>query len=94
MWWTTPNYCTPNVLFTGDEAGEMITGVFFIIALIHSSQSRGPHHPRGEAVVKHVHYKPTKTAPEKLTQDAELLHDKEHLQVRNNTKKHVQLIDF
>ncbi|XP_064214959.1 uncharacterized protein LOC664432 [Tribolium castaneum] len=63
-----------------DEADGMISGFFLIMVLIQASEGRGPHHPRGEAVVKHVHYRPTKTAPEKLTQDAELLHDKEHLQ--------------
>ncbi|XP_044254733.1 uncharacterized protein LOC123005159 [Tribolium madens] len=63
-----------------DEADKMIPGFFLMMVLIHTSESRGPHHPRGEAVVKHVHYRPTKTAPEKLMQDAELLHDKEHLQ--------------
>lgn len=44
--------------------------------------TRGPHHPRGEAIVKHhVHYRPTRGSSEKLTQDAKLLHDKEHIEV-------------
>ncbi|XP_018579403.1 multiple coagulation factor deficiency protein 2 homolog, partial [Anoplophora glabripennis] len=43
--------------------------------------ARGPHHPRGEKVVKrHVHYKPTKEESQKITEDVQLLHDKEHLQ--------------
>ncbi|KAK4886099.1 hypothetical protein RN001_002370 [Aquatica leii] len=42
---------------------------------------RGPHHPRGEAIIKHhVHYTPTRNKPEKITQDEELLHDKSHLE--------------
>lgn len=41
--------------------------------------SRGPHHPRGESIIKHhVHYRPTKGEHnDKLTQDDQLLHDKE-----------------
>ncbi|CAH1124231.1 unnamed protein product [Ceutorhynchus assimilis] len=42
--------------------------------------ARGPHHPRGEPLVKrHTHYTPGKNA-EKITQDFELLHDKEHIE--------------
>jgi hypothetical protein len=59
----------------------MIPGYFLLMVLAYVTEGRGPHHPRGEPVVKHVHYRPTKTSPEKLTQDAQLLHDKEHLQV-------------
>ncbi|KAG5897153.1 hypothetical protein JTB14_020882 [Gonioctena quinquepunctata] len=45
------------------------------------TEARGPHHPQGERVVKrHVHYKPTKETNEKLTEDVQLLHDKEHIQ--------------
>ncbi|CAH1371236.1 hypothetical protein MTP99_012723 [Tenebrio molitor] len=58
----------------------MIPGYFLLMVLAYVTEGRGPHHPRGEPVVKHVHYRPTKTSPEKLTQDAQLLHDKEHLQ--------------
>ncbi|CAH1099181.1 unnamed protein product [Psylliodes chrysocephalus] len=44
-------------------------------------ESRGPHHPRGDKIVKrHVHYSPTKDNNEKLTEDMQLLHDKEHIQ--------------
>lgn len=54
----------------------------FLSYLIALSYARGPHHPRGEKVVKrHVHYKPTKEASQKLTEDVQLLHDKEHIQV-------------
>ncbi|XP_030763610.1 multiple coagulation factor deficiency protein 2 homolog [Sitophilus oryzae] len=42
--------------------------------------ARGPHHPRGEVVVKrHTHYRPTKDS-DKITEDESLLHDKEHIQ--------------
>ncbi|KAF5308916.1 hypothetical protein FQR65_LT00616 [Abscondita terminalis] len=42
---------------------------------------RGPHHPRGETIVKHhVHYTPSRYKSEKLTQDEELLHDQSHLE--------------
>ncbi|XP_057651160.1 multiple coagulation factor deficiency protein 2 homolog [Diorhabda carinulata] len=45
------------------------------------TEPRGPHHPRGENIVKrHVHYTPSKNANEKLTEDMQLLHDKEHIQ--------------
>lgn len=47
--------------------------------LIPSTISRGPHHPQGSHVVKrHTHYTPLN---EKLTQDRELLQDKQHIQV-------------
>ncbi|KAK3914800.1 Multiple coagulation factor deficiency protein 2-like protein [Frankliniella fusca] len=39
---------------------------------------RGPHHPRGE-VIKHQHYRPSPEQHTKLTQDAQLLQDKEHI---------------
>ncbi|KAJ3659294.1 hypothetical protein Zmor_010990 [Zophobas morio] len=58
----------------------MIPGFFLLMIWLNATEGRGPHHPRGEPVVKHVHYRPTKTQPEKITQDKELLHDKEHLQ--------------
>lgn len=52
-----------------------------ILMVTTTGLSRGPHHPRGESIVKHhVHYRPTKnsqSSPEKLTQDTQLLHDKE-----------------
>lgn len=52
-----------------------------LLHLIPSSISRGPHHPQGSHVVKrHTHYTPVKTN-EKLTQDSELLQDKQHIQV-------------
>ncbi|CAH1958037.1 unnamed protein product [Acanthoscelides obtectus] len=42
--------------------------------------AKGPHHPRGGKVVKrHVHYRPTKSSP-KINEDAQLLHDKDHIQ--------------
>lgn len=42
---------------------------------------RGPHHPRGEAVVKHhVHYRPTRGADQKLLDDEDLVHDTAHLE--------------
>ncbi|KAJ8950984.1 hypothetical protein NQ318_006368 [Aromia moschata] len=40
--------------------------------------ARGPHHPRGEKNRKKGI--PTKDTNEKLTEDAQLLHDKEHIQ--------------
>lgn len=53
-----------------------------IILIVNSVVCRGPHHPRGHAVVKHhVHYRPTRGSNQKLTQDEQLLHDKEHIQV-------------
>lgn len=54
------------------------------VNLLVTISARGPHHPRGEAVVKHhVHYRPTRgVTDEKLTQDIELLHDTAHIQVR------------
>nr|CAH7742582.1 unnamed protein product [Callosobruchus chinensis] len=43
-------------------------------------EAKGPHHPRGGKIVKrHVHYRPTKSSP-KINEDAQLLHDKEHIQ--------------
>lgn len=55
--------------------------------LVPSSISRGPHHPQGSHVVKrHTHYTPLKT-DEKLTQDRELLQDKQHIQVMHLTTK-------
>lgn len=58
--------------------GIVFTNLLVIIC------ARGPHHPRGEAVVKHhVHYRPTRgVADEKLTQDNKLLHDTAHIKVR------------
>ncbi|CAH1158991.1 unnamed protein product [Phyllotreta striolata] len=51
-----------------------------ILAVI-SVESRGPHHPRGEKIVKrHVHYSPSKDNTEKLTEDKQLLHDTQHIQ--------------
>ncbi|CAH1159497.1 unnamed protein product [Phaedon cochleariae] len=56
--------------------------IFHLISLcLIFVESRGPHHPRGDKIVKrHVHYKPIKDASEKLTEDVQLLHDQEHLQ--------------
>ncbi|XP_076252602.1 multiple coagulation factor deficiency protein 2 homolog [Rhynchophorus ferrugineus] len=51
----------------------------FIVSWLAISDARGPHHPRGEVVRRHTHYKPGKKA-EKMTQDDQLLHDKDHLQ--------------
>lgn len=54
--------------------------IYFLCLLIPFVHSRGPHHPRGAKIVKrHVHTKPSKNI--KLTEDAELLHDREHIQV-------------
>lgn len=56
----------------------------FLTYLITLSHARGPHHPRGEKIVKrHVHYKPTKEESQKITEDVRLLHDREHLQVND-----------
>lgn len=61
--------------------------MLFVFGLILASSfnvvvGRGPHHPRGEAVVKHhVHYRPTRNVEQKLTEDVELLHDIAHIQV-------------
>nr|XP_023029869.1 multiple coagulation factor deficiency protein 2 homolog isoform X1 [Leptinotarsa decemlineata]XP_023029876.1 multiple coagulation factor deficiency protein 2 homolog isoform X1 [Leptinotarsa decemlineata] len=53
----------------------------YLPILLVFTEARGPHHPRGEKIVKrHVHYKPSKETNEKLTEDVQLLHDKEHLQ--------------
>ncbi|XP_050298685.1 multiple coagulation factor deficiency protein 2 homolog [Anthonomus grandis grandis] len=53
--------------------------ILLIYLLVPNVLARGPHHPRGAKVVKrHVHYTPGKKI-EKLTQDLELLQDKEHL---------------
>ncbi|KAJ8976822.1 hypothetical protein NQ317_011818 [Molorchus minor] len=61
---------------------KMNTKIFpFVSCLLTLAFARGPHHPRGEKVIKrHVHYKPSKTAPQKLTEDEQLLHDTEHIQ--------------
>ncbi|KAJ8969380.1 hypothetical protein NQ314_001779 [Rhamnusium bicolor] len=57
---------------------KIYTFLLYILALAYA---RGPHHPRGERVVRrHVHYKPSRQANEKLTEDVNLLHDKEHIQ--------------
>lgn len=54
-----------------------------VLNVLVAGSVRGPHHPRGEAIVKHhVHYRPTKDSDQKLTQDAELLHDTAHIQVK------------
>lgn len=53
---------------------------FCFILLVPAVFSRGPHHPRGAKIVKrHVHSRPSKEI--KLTEDIELLHDREHIQV-------------
>lgn len=53
-----------------------------ILMTITLIECRGPHHPRGEVIVKHhQHYRPTRDVNQKLIQDEELLHDKEHIQV-------------
>ncbi|CAH0560069.1 unnamed protein product [Brassicogethes aeneus] len=55
--------------------------VAIVFCLIITIEARGPHHPRGDKIVKrHVHYRPTKENGEKLTQDDNLLHDREHIQ--------------
>lgn len=66
----------------GKERG-MILGLLVLVAWFGGTLGRGPHHPRGDSVVKHGHYRPSKRAPEKITQDEELLHDKEHIQVKH-----------
>ncbi|KAB0800173.1 hypothetical protein PPYR_08053 [Photinus pyralis] len=55
--------------------------VIFVFGTV-GAISRGPHHPRGEKVVKHhVHYTPSRhSSPKKMTQDEELLHDTTHLE--------------
>lgn len=51
---------------------------FAVLILV---DGRGPHHPRGEFVVKHhVHHRPTKGADQKLLDDKELVHDTAHIQ--------------
>lgn len=55
--------------------------VLLSLVMVVGAFGRGPHHPRGEPIVKrHVHYAPSKDNQQKITQDAELLHDKEHIQ--------------
>lgn len=50
-----------------------------LVYFLPASLARGPHHPRGAAIVKrHTHYTP---GQEKITQDTELLQDKEHIRV-------------
>lgn len=57
----------------------ILLGLLFTSILV---SARGPHHPRGAKVVKrHVHYTPQREVKEKITEDEQLLHDKEHLQV-------------
>lgn len=52
--------------------------------MVHFIECRGPHHPRGEKIVKHhVHYRPTRGTNQKFTLDQELLHDTEHIKVIN-----------
>lgn len=58
---------------------------FCFSLLISPAYSRGPHHPRGAKIVKrHVHTRPSKDI--KLTEDIELLHDREHIQVTHALK--------
>ncbi|KAF5281960.1 hypothetical protein FQA39_LY00484 [Lamprigera yunnana] len=79
---------------------EMIKLIIFLLIGNISSISRGPHHPRGEPIVKHhVHYTPTRYKQEKITQDEELLHDKSHLEehleeVVDLTKMSSQELEF
>lgn len=55
--------------------------VFFIVGILTVGDCRGPHHPRGQPIVKHhVHYRPTKNVDQKLLQDKELVHDTAHIQ--------------
>ncbi|XP_045479999.1 multiple coagulation factor deficiency protein 2 homolog [Harmonia axyridis] len=56
--------------------------LILFVGLIISVESRGPHHPRGEPVIRrhHLHYKPNPDDKEKLTQDSALLHDKQHIE--------------
>ncbi|XP_060531782.1 multiple coagulation factor deficiency protein 2 homolog [Cylas formicarius] len=57
---------------------SQIASLTVLITIVALASGRGPHHPRGEPIVKrHTHYKPSRTA-EKFTQDAGLLHDAEH----------------
>ncbi|XP_050505698.1 multiple coagulation factor deficiency protein 2 homolog [Diabrotica virgifera virgifera] len=61
---------------------DMISRFFNLILLAAVFvESRGPHHPRGEKIIKrHVHYTPTGSTNEKLTEDEQLLHDTQHIQ--------------
>lgn len=59
----------------------MLQALILLTVVFSTTESRGPHHPRGEAVSKHhVHYRPTRNV-EKLTQDEQLIHDQAHMQV-------------
>lgn len=62
----------------------MLVATFVLLAFfVLKAACRGPHHPRGEKIIKHhVHYSPSKEFQGKLTQDQELLRDIEHIQVR------------
>ncbi|KAK9876499.1 hypothetical protein WA026_013874 [Henosepilachna vigintioctopunctata] len=55
--------------------------VVFTCSII-TTESRGPHHPRGDPVSRrnHAHYKPNPEDNEKLTHDDALLHDKQHIE--------------
>lgn len=57
----------------------LLQTIAVILIVSTGANCRGPHHPRGESVIKHhVHYRPTKGEHnEKITQDEQLLHDKE-----------------
>lgn len=65
---------------------QFICIILLLLLMINFIECRGPHHPRGEPVAKHhVHYRPTRGDPnDKVSLDQELLHDKEHIQVRYN----------
>lgn len=42
---------------------------------------RGPHHPRGQPIVKHhIHYRPTRGVDQNLLENKELVHDTAHIQ--------------
>ncbi|XP_044729157.1 multiple coagulation factor deficiency protein 2 homolog [Chrysoperla carnea] len=62
---------------------------FICLNLLPIVKCRGPHHPRGQKIVhQHTHYRPRRDSgdastenenPPKITQDEQLLHDKEHI---------------
>lgn len=63
---------------------RILTIIALHLTFVWDVECRGPHHPRGDSIAKHhVHYKPTKDVEQNIIQDSELLHDREHLEVRS-----------
>lgn len=59
----------------------LTTHTFLLVSAFALANCRGPHHPRGQKIVKHhVHYRPTRGAGQNILEDKELVHDTAHIQ--------------